>query len=777
MIQNYLITAFRNINRQKGYSIIIILGLTISITVFGLILMYVNNEYQTDRFNKNYADIYRLETEDWAILGTAYGPELAANFPEIKEFTRVSGFEGSSVTIKREDELIKLQNMLYADSGFLKIFTLEFLRGNPAEALKVPFSVILTESEANRIFGKENAMGQTLRIDNKFEFTITGIIKDIPRFHLPTNAIASFPTLQHIYNDSTFLNRYNQWNYYTFFRLENKVNSEKLAGKIMDYYTGKANWKDSRPFFLLRPLKEIYFTSVKYNIHNPGGNRTMLTVFLSIGIFIVIIACVNFINLTTARAGSRSKEIGVRKVLGAGKSNLTWQFLGEAILITLISTELALVLMELLRPVFNNLVNREISYGNELPFWIFILALPFPVIIGIIAGIYPAFYLNRFQPVSSLKREKTKGKGALLFRRILITFQFTISIFLTIATLTVYKQLHYVRDKDLGFEKEQIITIGLNGELQKNKEPFRERLLANPAIKSVAFSTQPFGNVSWQESVTVGTDNKQYTFLGTEPEFISTMGLEMVQGRNFDRKNPTDQGKVILNEEAVQYFNLNSPVGAIIGSEGRKLEVLGVMKNSFYNSLHNPVAPLVMSWMDQYSRSATIRIAGSPIKAVDHIRNVWNDISSNYIFEYSFMDESFDRLYKSEEKLANLFMYLALLAIFIAAIGLLGLASYLAEQRTKEIGVRKVLGASEISILKLLSGEFTKWVILSGVIAVPLAWYVMNKWLNQFAYHTKIDIFILLSACGLAIVITFLTVSWQAYRAAIRNPVEALRYE
>ncbi len=777
MIRNYLITAFRNISRQKGYSLIIILGLTISITVFALILLYVNNEYQTDRFNKHYKDIYRLETEDWAILGTAYGPELAANFPEIEDFTRISGFEGASLTVKKDEKLIKLQNMLYADSAMLNIFTFEFLQGNPNTALKVPFSVILTQSEAKRLFGDDNPLGQSLQINNKHNFTVTGVIKDVPRFHIKTNAIAYFPTLQHIYNDSTFLNRYGQWNYHTFFRLKPNTDPKLLANKIIQFYTGKANWVDSKPFFQLRPLKEIYFTQVKYNIGNPGGNKSMLIFFMSIGVFIVVIACVNFINLTTARAGNRSKEIGVRKVLGAGKSSLILQFLGEAILITIISTELALVLIELLRPVANNLLNREITYGDEISIWLLIIAVPFPILIGIIAGLYPAFYLNRLKPVSSLKKEKTSGKGSLIFRRVLITFQFSISIFLIIATLTVYKQLNYFRSKDLGFDKDQVLVVGLNEQLLKNRETFRQKLLSDANISSVAFSTQPFGNISWQESVMVDNENKQFTFLGTEPEFIGTLNLQVIQGRNFDRSNPTDQEKVIINEEAVKYFGLKNPIGAIIGTGDRKMEVLGVIKDCYYNSLHSPVAPLVIAWRPQYTGTASILINGSAQQTTDHIRKVWNEISGDFILEYKFLDESFDNLYKSEVKLAHLFMYMAILAIFIAAIGLLGLASYLAEQRTKEIGVRKVLGASEMSILKLLSGEFVKWVILAGIIAIPLAWYIMNVWLSQFAYHTSIDIYILLVACFTAIVITIATVSYQAYRAAHRNPVEALRYE
>lgn len=779
MIRNYLITAFRNVIRQKGYTIIIILGLTISIAVFGLILLYVNSEYQTDKFNNNYKQIYRLETEDWAILGTAFGPELAATFPEIENFARISCFDGASVTIKKEDKLLKLENMLYADSAFTDIFTFDFLQGDPNKALALPFSLILTKSEALKIFGQEDPMGKMIKIDNKNDFTITGIIRDTPSFHLKTNAIASFNSLPYIYNDSNFMNHYGMWNYYTFFQLAPNTNHAHLEKKIMQYYTGKALWKDSKPFFRLRPLHEIYFTNMKYDAPSSGekGNINMLIMFLSIGIFIVIIACVNFINLTTAKASSRSKEIGVRKVMGASKKNLIFQFLGEAILITIISTELALGLMELLRPVFNNLIGKEVIMNSGLAIWLFVLAFPFPILIGIISGLYPAFYLNRLKPISSLKKERTSGKGALTFRRILITSQFTISIFLIVATLTVKKQLNFIRNKNLGFDKEQIITVSLNSDINKQRDTFREKLLSDPVIKSVAFSSQPFGNITWQESVNVNEESKQFTFVGTEPEFIKTMGLEIVKGRNFDRNNPTDLEKAIINEVAIDYFGLKNPIGSIVGTNGNQFEIVGVMKNANYNSLHGAVAPLVMRWKNQHFQVANIRINGSPVNAVAHIQKVWNEMSNNFILEYEFLDESFDHLYKSESRLAQLFMYLALLAIFIASIGLLGLASYLAEQRTKEIGIRKVLGASSTSIIQLLGKEFAFWVLLAGFISIPLSWTIMNNWLNQFAYHTKMDPFIFGTACALALVIAISTVSWQSYKSATRNPVISLRYE
>ncbi|HEY4788829.1 MAG TPA: FtsX-like permease family protein [Bacteroidales bacterium] len=777
MIRNYLITAYRNILRQKGYSLIIVIGLTIGIAIFGLILLYVNNEFRVDRFNKNFNRIYRMETENWAILGTAYGPEIASNFPEVTTFSRVSCWEGSSVTVKRADKMTKLEDMLYADSSVFKIFSFHMIEGDPDKALSAPFSVILTQSEARKLFGKEDPMGQILKVNNKHDYTVTGIIKDVPRFHLNVNAIAAFHTLKYTSSDSLFMEHHDQWNYYTFFLLKDKTDPKLLEKKINDFYAGKEFWYGQKPNFTLRPLKDIYFTQVKNDFPNPKSNKGMMILLMSIGIFILVIGCVNFINLTTARSSKRSQEIGVRKVMGASQRSLVLQFLGEAVMITLVSTELALVLIELLKPGFCNLIGKELSVETDTKIWYLVLAIPFPVIIGVLSGFYPAMYLNKFKPVSALRKEKTKGRGALFFKRALIVLQFTISIFLIIATLTVYKQLNYVRNKELGFNKENIITLTLNNELVANLETLKDRLLSNPVITNVSFSTQSFGDIGWQESLIIKGEGKQYTYLAADPEFLPTMELRIKEGRNFERSNPTDMGKVLLNEEAVRHFQLTSPVGAMIGEGPQKLEVLGVLKDFHFNSLHSPIAPLVIRWYHNYMENANIRINGSPRVAIEHIQKIWSGMSPNFIFEYRFMDESFDKLYKSEMKLGKIFMFMALLAILIASIGLLGLSSYLAEQRTKEIGVRKVMGASENSIIWDLTSEFTMWVLVSGFIAIPAAYIVMNNWLNQFAYHTAIDTSILIISWLVGILIAALTVSWQAYKAANKNPVEALRYE
>jgi putative ABC transport system permease protein len=779
MLINYFRTAFRNIIRHKVFSLIVVLGLTIGVAIFGLVFQYVNHELSSDRFNKHFASIYRMEYHDWALTGIAYGPEIAQQFPEVISSTRISSWEGSGVAIKTGDHLMKLDYMIYADSGFFNIFSFRFIKGNPEHAIDMPNSVVLTESTAKKIFGSEDPMNKTFIVNGNITYTVTGIIQDVERFHLQVDAVASFISLKEFYNDSNFLNQYGRWNYYTYFYLANGCDPLVLAKKINTYYTNTTMWRDSKPEFTLRPLKEIYFTQVKNDMPQTKANRSMLRFYMIIAIFILAIACVNFINLTIARSAARSREIGVRKVMGAKRKNLVPQFLGESVIYALIATELSLVLMEFMRPGFNNLVQRQLGLFSISWGWIIFLVLVLPVLIGMIAGIYPALYLTRFKPVISLKNEKTRGTGSLFFRRALIVGQFTISIVLIIATLTVHKQLTYFQKTDLGFSKENIINIGMNPSLQQHRELFRSMLLKDPKILGVSLSTQSMENVTWQQSINIGNDGKQYTYLGIDTEFIPLLDMKIREGRNFQPDSPSDSGKVIINEEAVKYFGLKEPVvGQMLGTGQEQYEVLGVVKNFHFNSLRSPIGPLVMMLRDNWLTNANIKVASQDLPAsIDHLQKTWNALSPEFLFEFRFLDKSFEKLYNGEMRLGKLCLYLALLAIFIASIGLLGLSSFLAEQRIKEIGVRKAMGDTTLGIVRLFAAEFVKWVILSGLIAMPIALYLMNTWLKGFACRVSVDAFILAGSCLIAVIIALLTVTGQTYKIANRNPVEALRYE
>jgi putative ABC transport system permease protein len=779
MLINYFRTAFRNIIRHKVFSLIVVLGLTIGVAEFGLIFQYVHGELSCDRFNLHFKSIYRLEHNDWALNGTAFGPEIAEQFPEVISSSRVSGFDGANVTIKSGDNLIKLENMIYADSGFFNIFSFRFIKGNSRHALDMPNSVVLTESTAKKIFGSEDPLNKSFFVNGKALFTVTGVIKDVHRFHLKVDAVASFITLKSFYSNPDFLNQYGTWNYYTYFYLKNNCDPVALAKKINEYYNDKPFWRDTRQTFTFRPLREIYFTHVKWDAPQNKANRSSLWFYMLTAIFILSIACVNFINLTIARATTRSREIGVRKVMGAKKKNLVTQFLGESVLYALIATEFSLVLMNLLQPGFNNLVKRQLGLFSISWGWIIFLVLLLPLSIGFIAGIYPALYLTRFRPVITLKNEKTRGRGSLFFRRALIVGQFTISTVLIIATLTVRKQLVFLQKTDLGFSKENIINIGMNGTLMKHRELFRRMLLDNPQIKGVSFSTQSMENVSWQNTIEIENERKQYTYIGSDAGFIPLMGMEIARGRNFRPDIPSDSGKVILNEEAVKYFGMKEPViGQMLGTGKEQYEVLGVVRNFHFSSLRSPIGPLVMSLQGQWFSAANIKVDSKDLPGtIRYLQKTWNTLSPEFLFEFRFLDKSYENLYDGEMRLGRLCLYLSLLSIFIASIGLLGLSSFLAEQRIKEIGVRKAMGDTTRGIVKLFAADFAQWVILSGLIAIPISIYLMNMWLKGFAYRVSVDPYILGGSCLIAVLIALVTVVAQTYKTASANPVEALRYE
>jgi putative ABC transport system permease protein len=782
MIRNYFLIAIRNIFRNKFFSLIIVVGLTLGIAIFGLVFTYVHNELSFDRFNEHYKSIYRLESPDWALTGTGFGPDIAQQFPEVSYTTRISTMDSKEVTIKIEEQLMPLKGLIFADSSILDIFTFHFIKGNPKHSLDGPHSLILSKSTARMLFGNEDPMNKTITINNKIAYTVTGIFEDISRFHLKVNAIAPFISLKESSNNPNFLQQYDEWNYYTFLRLKEHVDAKALGHKLEAYFGPKCSqiWGDHQQIgFFLRPLEEIYYTPVKNDFPITKASKPMLGIYMLVAIFILIIACVNFVNLTIAKASARSREIGVRKVVGANRNRLIAQFLGESVIFALIATEFSLVLMEILRPAFNNLVQRQLTLMSLGWGWIIFLILLLPLLIGILAGIYPALYLTRLNVIANLKSEKTRGKGSLAFKRVLIVLQFAISIALIIATFTVFKQLTLFRNTDLGYNKENTVVLRMNASLHDHFQAFRDVLLTNRDIKSISLCTQSMENVSWQNSIEIGSINTTYTYLGIDTGFISSMNLKMIEGRNFRAGNSSDSAKVIINEAAVGFFGLKSPVeGQFIGTGESRMEILGVVKDFHYNSLRTPIAPLVMSLRQDWLSAINIKISGDDVPGtMKYIESTWNRFCPDFLFHSDFLDQKYDNLYNDEMRLGKAFIYLALIAIFIACIGLLGLSSFMAEQRMKEIGVRKVLGDSTSGIIGLFAAEFCKWILVSGLIAIPVAGVFMHKWLCTFDSHVVVDGGIMAMSCMIALVVALLTIYVQIHRVASRNPVEALRYE
>lgn len=777
MIRNYFITALRNMLRHKSFTVIIVIGLTIGIAIFGLVFNYVNYEFSYDRFNEHYESIYRLERGEWALHGTAYGPEIGQQFPEIENAARVSIIEGQGVTLKVGNQMMLMNDVVFADSNFFEIFTFRFVEGNPKYCLNAANSIVLTESTARKIFGDEDPMNKSIQVNNNVVYTVTGIIEDVSRFHLNVNGVVSFLSLKEVYGNPNFLNQYDMWNYYSYLLLKANTDPDKLVGKINEYYAKRFN-EDEFLQFSLRPLKELYFTHVKYDIPHNMASRPMLYIYLVVAVFILIIACVNFVNLSIAKATTRSREIGVRKATGANRRQLILQFIGESVLYALIATELSLVMMELLRPVFNNLVQRQLTLLSLHWGWIVFLILLIPLIIGLLAGIYPALYLTRFGAVATMKKEQTRGKASVFFRQSLIILQFLISTVLIIGTLTVYKQMKFTRKADLGYSKDNIVLLQMNSSLYAHWQTFKDLLHSNPNISGVSLSTQSAENVSWQEGIEIDATTKQFTYIGVDTAFIPMMQFRISSGRNFQALS-SDSGKCIINKAAIDFFGLKSPVvGQIIGTGDRRMEVLGVAENFHISSLHSPIAPVVMGLRGGWLSTVNIKVNHTDLpETMKFIEAAWNKVCPETLFRYRFLDESYVNLYNDDMRLGRTFVYLAILAIFIACIGLLGLSSFLAEQRIKEIGVRKAMGDTTTGIIILFSREFGKWVFLAGIMAIPLAYFIMNKWLNTFAYRIQIDIWIMVTACLITLVTAILTVVIQTHKIAIRNPVEALRYE
>jgi len=528
----------------------------------------------------------------------------------------------------------------------------------------------------------------------------------------------------------------------------------------------------------LRPLTDVYFEREMEVVLNKRGNLNMIYAFSAIAAFILLIACFNFINLSTAKALRRAKEVGIRKVSGATKNQLITQFLTESFFMVLVSALLALILVELTLPSFNNIIKDTLSLHYSLPAVGYLVAGM--VLITILAGIYPSFYLTRFQPVHVLKGDVTKGKGGGLFRKILLVVQFTISIALIASTIIVHRQLGYINRYDTGFNKDHIVMFKMNKDQKKNLESFRNELVRKPGIRQVSFANQPQGEVRWTNSLTINGEEIGYKFAPVDPYHIDLMGLNLIQGRDFRADSETDkQYTFILNEKAVEAFGLEEPVvGQTVKRQGHDVKIIGVVEDYHFNSLHETIEPLVLGWQPHWLSMAYVKIDGRNVKeSLQELEEVWMDFSPSFPVKYSFLDEQFERLYRTEQRMASIFIYFSALAIFIAALGLFGLAAFTAGQKRKEIGIRKVLGAPVERIIGKLIKDFTVWAVAANIIAWPVAWYFMEQWLSNFAYAYNIDGTAFLAAALITLFIAVATVFYQAWQSAQANPADSLRYD
>lgn len=794
MFKNYLKIALRNIKRHKGYSFINIAGLAVGMACCILILLWVRDELSFDRFHHNLDNIYRVirQEQDTAEAGkdALTPPPLAAalkeKFPAITHATRLGSWRRWLVTYGEK----KFYETRYrcADPDFFEMFNFPFIKGNPEKALLNTYSVVLTEKMAEKYFGNEDPMGKTLNINKQFDVTVTGVIKNVPENStLKFDLILPFRVLllKELLGEETGKN----WGFNSFstFVMLNKSSSAKEPGpKIAGIF--KEHNEEDTDLALLQPFKDIHlYSNIKFDLDSVGDIK-YVTIFSLLALFVLIIACINFMNLTTAKSAKRAKEVGLRKVIGAKRPQLIWQFFGESILMSCFAFLLALILVELMLPLFNNLSGKNLSLTPSSNITIYLGFVFITLITGILAGSYPALLLSAFQPIKTLKGSSNvnvTGKNRTpLFRKILVVTQFTLSIGLIIGTTVIYTQLRFMREKDLGINREQIVYISMAESVTNKYESIKKEFLRIPDVLKVTASlalptnirSSP-GSPQWE-----GKDpnnNMQIKADFVDYDYIETFQIKMAQGRSFSREFPTDtEAAYIVNEEAVRRMGLESPVGKQFSFWDRKGKIIGVMKDFHFRPMHHQIQPLVFKIFPDWFRVIYVRIKPGNIPAtLESLKKTWSQVNPGYPFEYRFLDEQFDQLYRAEERMGKLTKYFTVLGILIACLGLFGLASFMAEQRTKEIGIRKALGASVGNIILLLSREFTKLVLAATIIAWPIAYFTMNHWLQNFAYRIGIGWWVFIMSASLTIIIAFLTVSYQSIKAAVANPVEALRWE
>jgi len=792
MLKNYLKIAWRNLWKNKVFSLINISGLTIGITVCMMIFLFIMNEFSVDSFHENGKNIYRVmrsfEASHKAVpyLSGPYATALKNDFPqEIKEAVRVMTASG---LISFDNTSFNEKKVCLADTGFFKMFTFPLLRGNPSTALKEPGSIVLSESTAKKYFGSiDNAMGKVLQMDKQLQLKVTAIAKDVPsNSHLDFDVVVPLSNyFQYDWFDVWINN--NNFTYVLLADNADKKQLEKQFPAFMQKYMGKEMERLGMEVSLsLTPLKDIYFEPASAFDNVKHGDKSIVYIFLSIAVLILLIACINFMNLSTIRAVERSKEVGLRKVLGALRSNLVGQFIGESFLLTFIACLLAVGLLQLLMPLYNQLLGHTLNISwNTWPIYAFLLSIIF--IVGLLAGSYPAFFLSAFQPIQALKGKLQLGKGGSFFRQALVVVQFTISVLLIIGTIIIMNQMNFVKNKDLGYNEEHIVVVPINNDdIAINSATFKNQLESKSNIASVSLmSGEPSGFFDLMNFEVEG-QNDQVWKSRTEFadfEFVKTLGLKIIAGRDFSSQFPTDStDAVLINRTASAQLGF-SPEQAIgkwiknVFRDSSRRQIVGVVEDFNFLSLKEKMDALVIS-PGPDRRVALIKIEpGNISSSLASIKEVYSKVAPVYPFEYSFLDQKFDEVYKTDLRQQKILTIFSCLAIFIACLGLFGLTSFTATKRTKEIGVRKVLGSSVSDIVLLLSKDLLKPVVISMLIAIPLGYYIMHNWLENFAYRTVLHWWIFLIAVLITIVIALVTVSFKAIKAAVANPVNSLRSE
>ena len=807
MLKNYLKIAYRNLLKKKVYSFINIVGLGVGMACCVLIFMFVQDELSYDTYHEKGDRIYRVthgakspegvtegaEAQPFWVWGNApVGPALQLDFPEVEKVVQFSGRADILFTVG--DNIRQEDGVFFMDSTVFDVFSWELIEGDSKTALVAPFSVVLTESTAKKYFGEEPALGQSIKGSESAgrsdagDYTVTGIMKEVPgNSHFKFNALLSMATFKKSRSEI-----FENWDYvdtYTYFLVNEQFDRDSFEAKIPDFIARRNGDNGYNYTIAIEPLADIYLKTTAQRQPGETGSLPNIYVFSIIGLFILIIAMINFMNLSTARSMERAKEVGIRKSIGADRSSLVFQFLGESLIIVMMAAVVGIVFVSAAIPMMNDMTGKVFQLSQFVNFQTVPVFLFIMVVIGLLAGFYPALVLSGFQPMMILKGiNKSDARGVNL-RKGLVVFQFSLSIALIAGTIVVYSQMGHLLDKDMGFDKEHMLVLDYNYDEKVNfvSSALKSELESNPDILSAAFSRSVPGGYfphayTQLEHADGELKGEAQAAFQVGLDFITHFDLELVAGRSYSRDYPSDStSSLVINEAAARQYGYANPgdaVGKKFDQWGRAGEVIGVVKDFNYISLHQAVEPLTLPFEAYASRYLSLKVKGDDLpKTIASIEQIWKELAPHRPFIYSFLDEDFNKQYESDFRFRKIFTTFSVLAILIACLGLLGLATYTAEQRTKEIGIRKVMGADVSSIVGLLSKDFIKLVFVAILIATPVSWFAMRKWLEGFAYQTPIHWWIFLIAGGLAIVVAMVTISFQSIKAALMNPVNSLKSE
>lgn len=785
MFKNYLKIALMNIKKHKGYSLINIAGLATGMACCILILIWIKEDLSYDRFHEHTRNLYRVVNDldfgptRFDTYGTPYplGPAMKKEIPEILDTARF--LPAKKILVSTAENRFYEEKFYFTDPAVFKMFTFPFIKGDAGSALSNPSSVVITEEIAFKYFGNRDPLGQTIQAKNQHDYTVTGVIKNIPEnSHLQFDFLASVERAASL----GYKTHWTAWFYDTYVLLKPGSSFKEVNKKLAPWIKKHT---DPCARYYLQPLAEVYLYGL-----NGSGAVNSLYLFSFLAVLILLVACINYMNLATARSAGRAKEIGLRKVVGAAKKNIVKQFLVESVLFASFALVLSLILVDIFLPVFNELSGKNLHMGVVFSDAILPGLIGIVLITGFLSGCYPALFLSSFKPGVILKGTLRAGSKSAAFRKVLIVFQFTLAIVLIIGTIVVYNQLDYISNRKMGFEKDHLIYIQLRGEgeLWDKYNVIKREFLQTPDVINVAGSTclpfqrvaAEFGQLDWQGKNP--KDNIMMNHMAVDHSFLDTFKMEMVEGRFFSGEKVSDKSGFILNEAAVKAAGLDSPVGEKFRLLDRSGRIIGVVKDFHFDSLRSEIAPLILMKMPysywDYRNYIFVRINSRNMQnTLQALEKKWHKLVPAYPFVFNFLDATIDNLYRSEKKLAKILRSFTLIALLISCLGLFGLASYMVENRTREIGVRKVLGAPVSGIVVSFSKEFTKLVLLANIIAWPTAYFVMSKWLQNFAYHLPIRIETFIISGSLAFLLALFTVGYQSIKAAVANPVDSLRYE